>query len=154
MIHRPADQPGLVPDLLDLGDPIKHVTAGGYCLAALTTSGSLYVWGQRSAGDKRTRHIAFAEVSGIPNYFQVDADKDVQDVAFGDGHAIALTTDGDIYVIGRNSNGQLGLGQDFGVEAKAWAKVELNIPDDSAIVGVAAGPRASFILTSRGKRET
>ncbi|EFY92198.1 hypothetical protein MAC_01799 [Metarhizium acridum CQMa 102] len=102
----PADQPGFVPDLINLGEPIEHVTAG-------------------------------------------DGGKDVQDVALGDSHAIALTTDGTVYVIGRNDNGQLGLRQGVDMVAKTWTKVKLGVPDDCQVVGVAAGPKSSFILTAQ-----
>ncbi|EXV04632.1 regulator of chromosome condensation (RCC1) domain protein [Metarhizium robertsii] len=145
----PADQPGFVPDLINLGEPIKHVTAGGYCLAALTQSGSIYIWGRRCTGQRQSGHSAFAELCGIPNYLGVDGDKDVQDVALGDSHAIALTTDGTVYVIGRNDNGQLGLRQGVDMVAKTWTKVKLGVPDGCQVVGVAAGPKSSFILTAQ-----
>ncbi|TWU75694.1 hypothetical protein ED733_007448 [Metarhizium rileyi] len=146
---RQADEPGLVPDLIDLGEPIKHVTAGGYCLAALTESGSIYAWGRRSLGQTQNGHSAFTELCEIPNYLAVDDDKDIHDMALGDSHAIALTTDGAVYVIGCNNNGQLGLGQDVYRDAKTWTKVQLDIASDCRVVGVAAGPRSSFILTRR-----
>ncbi|KHN97742.1 Regulator of chromosome condensation/beta-lactamase-inhibitor protein II [Metarhizium album ARSEF 1941] len=143
----PASEPGLVPDLIDLGEPIKHVTAGGYCLAALTESGSIYIWGQKFSGSRQSGHSAFADLCDVPNYLGVDGDKDVQDVALGDSHAIALTTDGTVYVMGRNDNGQLGLGQGVNMDAKTWTKVGLGISADQ-VVGVAAGPKSSFILTA------
>lgn len=70
-------------------------------------------------------------------------------MAIGESHAIALTTDGVVYVIGRNHNGQLGLGQGSDTVVKTWMKVPLDIPDGYQVKGVAAGPRSSFILTAR-----
>ncbi|KAK2591742.1 hypothetical protein QQS21_010563 [Conoideocrella luteorostrata] len=138
-----------VPDLTCLGDPVKHVTAGGYILAALTESSSVYVWGRQSGGmGHRTFNSSF-DVSGMPNYCEVYGDKDVQDIALGESHAIALTANGEVCVIGTNSNGQLGLGKSRDFHATAWTKLHLDLPTGHHVTGVAAGPRCSFILTAQ-----
>lgn len=149
-LHSPADVPGLVSDLSDIGEPIKMVAAGGYTLAALTEGGGLYLWGMQSPGSQ-SRHQAFADLSGIPNYVEVDGEKDVQDIALGESHAIALTTDGCVYVVGDNTNGQLGLGSDSKSPVESWLKVPFNSPQGWNIVGVEAGPRSSFIVTAKAK---
>ncbi|KAL7809097.1 RCC1/BLIP-II [Trichoderma gracile] len=164
----PPNLPGPVPDLHEIAsaeDPIKHVTAGGSAVAALTTSGSVYVWGSRalspsssssSSKAAETSHHhrlghGFTELSGIPNYTEIDGGKDVMDVALGEGHAIALTADGLVYAIGENANGQLGLGElGKGIcSTDAWLKLRFQVPEGFKIVGVAAGPRSSFILTAK-----
>ncbi|KAL2680572.1 hypothetical protein Neosp_008174 [[Neocosmospora] mangrovei] len=146
----PADVPGLVSDLSDIGEPIKKVAAGGYTLAALTEGGGLYLWGMQSPGSQ-SRHQAFTDLSGIPNYVEVDGEKDVQDIALGESHAIALTTDGCVYVVGDNTNGQLGLRSDSKSPVDSWLKVPFNVPPGWDIVGVEAGPRSSFIVTAKAK---
>ncbi|KAG6006751.1 hypothetical protein E4U21_006736 [Claviceps maximensis] len=139
----------LVPDLMNLGDPVKHISANGYVLAALTESGSVYVWGRKSRG-VQSRGATFLEsLSGTPNYCKVGDDLDVQDFALGESHAISLTTDGDVYVIGANRNGQLGLSQGKDHIVQEWTRITLNLPIDQSVVGVAAGPRSSFIVTTR-----
>ncbi|KAM0447673.1 hypothetical protein ACHAPV_008509 [Trichoderma viride] len=165
-LDRPSDKPGPVPDLNDIAsadDPIKLVTAGGTAVAALTSNScSVYVWGSSppstasrtsasaSSGNSQTqrRGHAFQELSGVPNYTEVDGGKDVVDVALGEAHAIALTTDGLVYVCGENRNGQLGLGKEVR-RAETWTNVQFLAADGYKIVGVAAGPRASFILTAK-----
>lgn len=84
----------------------------------------------------------------MPNYTEIDDGKDVVDVALGEAHAIALTADGLIYVIGENNNGQLGIGKAI-ERAEEWVNVPFNAAEGSKIVGVTAGPRASFILTAK-----
>ncbi|KAI9155406.1 E3 ISG15--protein ligase Herc6 [Paramyrothecium foliicola] len=143
----PANKPGRVVDLEDLDDPVKRVAAGGYTVGALTEAGSLYIWGTKTVGTHR-REQAFATLSSVPNYVEVDGGKDVKDVAIGESHALALTTDGCIYVIGNNQNGQLGLGKNGREKTKDWVKVSFAVPNDHQVVGVAAGPRCSFIITS------
>ncbi|KAL7785818.1 regulator of chromosome condensation 1/beta-lactamase-inhibitor protein II [Trichoderma ceciliae] len=158
--NRPSEKPGPVPDLHNITSPddaVKRVTAGGTAVAALTSSsGSVYVWGSApSAASKsssnshaRRRGHAFQDLSGMPNYTEIDGGKDVADVALGEAHAVALTTDELIYVIGENNNGQLGLGRDI-ERAETWTNVPFKPAGGYKIAGVAAGPRASFILTDK-----
>lgn len=136
-----------MPDLASLGDAVTHVAAAGYALAALTESGSVYAWGMTPTGTHR-RHLYVPGLCSTPNYVDVDGGKDVCDVALGDSHAIALTADGCVYVLGENSNGQLGLGPSTEC-VRAWTKAALALPDQHHVVAVAAGPRSSFILTRR-----
>lgn len=148
--HSPADAPGVVLDLGDIGEPIKKVAAGGYTLAALTEGGGLYIWGMQSPGSQ-SRHPAFSDLSGIPNYIEVDGEKDVRDIALGESHAIALTTDGCVYVVGDNTNGQLGLGSYSEGPVDSWLELPFNAPPGWDIIGVEAGPRSSFIVTAKAK---
>lgn len=134
-------------DLNNLGDPIRKVAAGGYTVAALTESGSLYAWGVESPGTHR-RQQAIPGLSGIPNYVEVDDDEDVQDMAVGESHAIALTAHGSIHVIGGNENGQLGLGTEGTQRTRSWIKVNLGLDERHRAVRVGAGPRSSFVLVA------
>ncbi|PFH58991.1 hypothetical protein XA68_12943 [Ophiocordyceps unilateralis] len=143
----PATEPGIVTDLADLGEPVKHVSASGYTLAALTESGAMYVWGLPSKGLQR-RPGAFSNLGRVPNYVEIDNGKDVLDMAVGDSHALALTTDGFIYVIGGNDNGQLGLGKPDTSGLQSWTKSAFQPPSGHKAVAVAAGPRSSFILSA------
>ncbi|KAF5532317.1 e3 ubiquitin ligase HERC6 [Fusarium mexicanum] len=144
----PANEPGVIQDLSDLGEPIKKIAAAGYTAAALTESGGLYLWGMAAPGS-RSRPNAFQDISELPNYFEVDGDKDVQDIGLGESHAIALTTDGCIYIIGNNTNGQIGLGKDAQNPVSSWTKIDFTPPEGWAIVAVEAGPRSSFIVTKK-----
>lgn len=146
-MNRPADQFIRVHDLNPLDDdPVLHITACGYTVAALTKSGSVYIWGRTSPS--RPQEPPFIPgLSPFPNYVEIGQDLDIQDFALGEAHAIALTTDGDIYVIGSNGNGQLGLDLDTKA-SRTWIKHDFVAPSDHVVSGVSAGPRTSFILTS------
>ncbi|RDA89862.1 hypothetical protein CP533_0406 [Ophiocordyceps camponoti-saundersi (nom. inval.)] len=145
--HSPATEPAIVTDLSDLGEPLKHVSASGYTLAALTESGAMYVWGLPPRGLKG-RSGTFSSLDRVPNYVEIGHDKDVQDMAVGDSHALALTTDGSIYVTGGNGNGQLGLGKPAQDELESWIDIAFQPPSGHRAIAVAAGPRSSFILTA------
>lgn len=127
-------------------DKTKKIAAGGYSVAALTVSGHLYAWGMQQPGSASNGRATIPGLTELPNYQPIGDDEDIEDVAFGDGHAIALTTQGDLYVIGENENGQLGLGKEL-QRADAWVRVELeDVLGDYQVEKVVAGPKSSFLI--------
>lgn len=139
MAVSPADRPCVVEDLVDLPTgPIIKVVAGGYTLLALTEGCDLYSWGGHPG-----RPAAVLDLADAPEPVDVDGE-DIKDCAMGDQHAVVLTTSGTVFVIGHNTNGQLGFpGVD---KAHPWKQVSLSLGPHDRIVGVEAGSRTSFIL--------
>ncbi len=119
--------------------PISKIAAGGYVLAALTSGRDLYYWGCYPG-----RPAMLNDVSADPTPAEVE-DKDIVDVGVGDLHMIVLTADGQVFVIGDNGNGQIGLGREV-TRATSWTRVEMPLAEHEVVTGVAAGPRSSFIL--------
>ncbi|ODA83750.1 hypothetical protein RJ55_02266 [Drechmeria coniospora] len=143
----PPEDPGIVHDLANLGDPVVRIAAGGHSLAALTESGGTYLWGMMSPSGAH-RQQAFPSLTGIPNYVEFDDGKDIVDFALGDSHAIALTMDGCVLVIGDNTNGQLGFDGQARRRIDSWTTATVRVPHGHEVVAVAAGPKSSFVLTS------
>ncbi|KAI2632048.1 RCC1/BLIP-II [Hypoxylon sp. NC1633] len=134
-----AERPGLVEELEDLPTgKISKVSAAGYLVLALTEGCDLYAWGGHPG-----RRAPIEELSNSPTPVVVE-ENDIADCGVGESHLIVLSSGGDVYVIGNNTNGQLGLPLD---EARLWMKVPLRIGEGYAICGVEAGQRTSFILT-------
>ncbi|KAI1117454.1 regulator of chromosome condensation 1/beta-lactamase-inhibitor protein II [Nemania sp. NC0429] len=135
----PADRPGLVEDLEDLPTgKIEKIAAGGYTVLALTEGYDLYAWGGHPA-----RPPILGTLSGSPSPVDVE-ENDILDFSVGEAHIIVLNTGGDVYIIGDNTNGQLGLPAE---RAATWEKVPLSTAEVGAIIGVKAGHRSSFIVT-------
>ncbi|KAL2117136.1 hypothetical protein VTJ04DRAFT_9304 [Mycothermus thermophilus] len=128
----PAHHPHPVPSLLDLPTgPITKLASNplGYVLAALTSGGDVYCWGDVTRNGGALSHCSCLNLSenfGAPvpiviqnnhaHNQQQEAEaeeeedgKDIADIAVGDAHMLALTRDGEVYVLGDNSNGQLGM---------------------------------------------
>lgn len=76
---------------------------------------------------------------------EVDGCKDVASVGIGESHAIVSTTDGCVYTIGSNRNGQLGLGKGPDEYVNSWTLVDV-APSGKRVAAVNAGPRSSFVL--------
>ena len=142
----PATAPGLVEDLMNLPTgPIVKLAGGGYVLAALTAGNDLYCWGH--PGRAAVANLSGLGVTDTPAPIVID-DHDIADIAVGESHLVALTTTGDVFVIGSNSNGQLGLGSPVEV-AETWTRLSSldgALSADRKVKGVAAGPRNSFLI--------
>lgn len=137
----PADQPALVTALQDLPTgPISKIAAGGYNLAAMTSGNDLYLWGGHPG-----RKAILTDVTDEPMPIDIEG-QDIADVAVGELHLVVLTTEGDIFAVGDNTNGQLGLPHR---SVESWTRVELDLQDDQRAVGVAAGPKNSFIMVRK-----
>ncbi len=72
---------------------------------------------------------------------------DVLDVGIGDGHIIALTNDNQVWVSGRGSEGQLGLGRGVWF-AEQWREVEQEW-GGGVVAGVAAGGWGSWVVVKK-----
>lgn len=138
----PADELGLVTALQDLPTgPISKIAAGGYMLAALTTGNDLYIWGGHPG-----RKTVPEDISDEPTPVDIE-ENDIADVAVGETHIIVLTTNGEVFVIGENGNGQLGLPSK---SEDSWTRVSPGLRDGRRVVGVQAGARNSFLLVHKG----
>jgi alpha-tubulin suppressor-like RCC1 family protein len=134
----PASVPCVVEDLLELPTgPITKISSGGCMTAALTAGNDMYVWGGRPAQPQ-----VFGKFSGPPTPVDLDV-HDVLDIAVGDNHMLALTTDRTLFVVGANGNGQLGLG--IG-EINDWKQVSLPLTSGAQIMSVYAGYKNSFVV--------
>ena len=69
----------------------------------------------------------------------------------GDGHIIALTEDGGVWVCGRGEESQLGLGRESRFET-GWKKVEPSW-GKGKVVGVEAGGWGSWVLVKKTEEE-
>ncbi|KAL7624012.1 hypothetical protein AAE478_005569 [Parahypoxylon ruwenzoriense] len=137
--NSPAEKPGPAEELQDLPTgKITKISAAGYLILALTEGHDLYAWGGHPG-----RRALIDDLSSSPVPVVVE-ECDIADCGVGESHIIILSTEGDVYVIGDNANGQLGLPVN---EVVAWTKVPLHLGVGQAVLGVGAGRRTSFILT-------
>ncbi|KAJ4405536.1 hypothetical protein N0V85_004663 [Neurospora sp. IMI 360204] len=163
----PAHYPSPVPLLSQLPTgPVRHLSIGptSSLLACLTAGNDLYVWGdprrlppslQTLFFDQRQADDGWHDYNDGPVPVVItDTDGNevdgIVDVAVGTEHMIALTDQGEVYVIGQNWCGQLGLGEEIEYVMK-WEKVPLSLDDgvsetEKEIKAVAAGPWASFLI--------
>ena len=94
-----------VPTLISVaGVSFSAVSAGSDFTIALSTNGSLYAWGENSAGDlfsTSTADILVPTLISVPGV-------SFSAVSAGSSHTLALATNGSIYAWGRNTSGGVG----------------------------------------------
>ena len=128
---------------------IEKIAAGEYHSVALDTEGYVWTWGNNDSGqlgisvdvviEGGERHY---KMSRIPQRTNLD---NIEDIAAGKKHTLALDKDGYVWTWGNNEQGQLGDGGTI----NRIAPQRLNFSDD--IVAIAAGAYHSLALDWRGR---
>jgi alpha-tubulin suppressor-like RCC1 family protein len=130
-----------IPQLVSLppGNVPVLATCGALFSTALTDKGTLFAWGDNSngqLGQGNTRSSSSPlEVTGLPS--------PVIDVACGHYHILVILENGDLYVWGRNSSGELGLGHNHNVFTP-FKSPQTNIAQ------IACASCHSFTITTEG----
>ncbi|PON61811.1 Regulator of chromosome condensation [Trema orientale] len=114
---RPA--PVLCAAFRDQG--LRAIACGGAHTLFLTETGRVYAtglndFGQLGISDDATYSTEPMEVSGLP--------QEIVQISAGYYHSGAITADGELYMWGKNTNGQLGLGKRAAKAVPLPSKVE------------------------------
>ncbi|KAL8932971.1 MAG: hypothetical protein Q9216_006585 [Gyalolechia sp. 2 TL-2023] len=154
-----TDHPASYPSVFSAldGVPIQKIVAGSWVVAALSRDKDLYVWGHVLPHTPvREDH---AGLSGLLNAVDEDGEReevhlvdvaggaDVEDVAVGDEHVVVLTTKGEVWGLGSNEYGQLGLGpRTKGTEGK-WRRIGA-LGEREEVLEMKAGPLTTFLVVA------
>ncbi|XP_042515874.1 ultraviolet-B receptor UVR8 isoform X2 [Macadamia integrifolia] len=89
-------------------ESLRAISCGGAHSLFLTETGRVYAtglndFGQLGISDERSYTLEPVEVTGL--------NKDIIQISAGYHHSSAITVDGELYMWGNNSSGQLGLGR-------------------------------------------
>ncbi|KAJ8062529.1 hypothetical protein OCU04_009057 [Sclerotinia nivalis] len=158
----PASVPTHLPTLSSLPTgPIQKLSSSGPLTAALTSGHDLYIWGRTNV-PSIIPELSFPSPSSSssPSQFSPSSSNDydpipldihgadILDFSIGENHMLVLTTEGELYVIGENGNGQLGLGEEEKGRCEEWRLVCLDFGEGSRkrCVGVWAGYKCSFVF--------
>ncbi|XP_078532227.1 E3 ISG15--protein ligase HERC5-like isoform X2 [Lissotriton helveticus] len=95
--------PQLVEHLM--GSPLAQITAGSAHSIALSLTGTVYSWGNNTAGQLGLGHM---DTQYLPTLVEALWNKGVEFVACGAEHTAVLSKDGLVYTFGAGEHGQLG----------------------------------------------
>ncbi|KAF7480263.1 Hypothetical predicted protein [Marmota monax] len=137
------ERPGLIQSLATLR--VAFVSCGKEHSLAVCHRGRVFAWGAGSEGQLGIGEIK--EINFIPKKINALADIKIIQVSCGHYHSLALSKDGQVFSWGKNSHGQLGLGNEFPSQASPQRVKSLEgIP----LAQVAAGGAHSFALSLCG----
>ena len=132
--------------------PVVSIAAGAYHSLAVTSTGQLYAFGENQDGqlgqaanttaNPTPTLVRFPRLVGRPN-----EQPHITAVAAGDDDSFAVTSAGELYAFGDNSNGQLGTPTGFGSSDPTPTRIILPAP----VAAVAAGADYTFAVTSTGQ---
>ncbi|CAH8270534.1 unnamed protein product [Arabidopsis lyrata] len=125
---------------------IRAVACGGAHTLFLTETRRVFATGLNDCGqlgvsDVKSHAMDPLEVSGL--------DKDILHISAGYYHSAAITVDGELYMWGKNSSGQLGLGKKAARVVRVPTKVEAL--HGITIQSVALGSEHSVAVTDGGE---
>ncbi len=136
---------------------IPYVSSGEYHTMVIKTNDSLWAFGRVIEGPRPDNLIVggFTPVA-VLTAPEGPAMTSVKQVSSGAKHTMILKTNGDLWAIGSNSNGQLGNGEsERGLDVVEVTPVQvLTIAEGPAMTGVdqvSAGARHSMILKTNGE---
>lgn len=131
-----------LPSAAKLSDEIDRLSAGSGHACAVTRFGELYCWGRNA--ERQLGHADTRENQATP--WLVDQRHDWAAVSAGDGHTCAIAAGGALYCWGRNTQGQLGLGDGSDVQYGAPTLVD----DIGVWSDVTAGQRIACGIQTPG----
>lgn len=92
------------------GKSISQIAAGGYFTLALSSDNQIYSWGSNGSGQLGNGNNNNSNVPVAVDQSVILSGKIISQIAAGNVHALALTSDGLVATWGNNANGQLGNG--------------------------------------------
>nr|POE46451.1 ultraviolet-b receptor uvr8 [Quercus suber] len=125
---------------------LRAISCGGAHTLFLTESGRVFAtglndFGQLGISENKSYSLGPVEVSGLQ--------KEIALISAGYYHSCAITVDGELYMWGKNSNGQLGLGKRSAEVVPLPTKVDCL--DGITIKMVALGSEHSMAVTDGGE---
>lgn len=150
----PTESP--VPLLVDIQDGpddvhFMQVAAGKNFSLGLSADGEVYAWGSQADG-RLGNGATSGTVTDPVKITGAFGGKKIIQIAAGDGHALALTADGKVYVWGKNGQGQLGDNSqvDRSTPVAVYEVENTGQTSDRKAIRVAAGGDFSLVLSEGG----
>ncbi|MYQ98582.1 Ig-like domain repeat protein [Streptomyces sp. SID6139] len=130
---------------LPAGTTVTAIAAGDDYVLALTSNGQVLAWGYNEWG-QLGNGVTGGE-SDVPVAVHLPAGTTVTAISSGAGHALALTSTGEVLAWGDNDFGQLG----DGTTVNRNVPVPVHVPAGTTVTSIAGADDHSLALTSTGE---
>ncbi len=122
-----------------------------YHSISVTPNNKVYGWGDNQYGQLGELSNSSSEIINLTPYFDLSHNEDIIDIALGDFHSSILTTDGQLYIWGKNGEGQIG----DGTTTNRYIPVEMssffNLDDGERIIDIESGAGNMLALTTESR---
>lgn len=126
------------------GKTVAQIMTGGYRSFVVTTDGTLYTMG--IFFHEILAHDFDPTARNTPTLLTLPDSKNVAQVAASEAHGLMITTDGMLYVMGWNTDGQLGTGDYSLKETPTF----IDVGGSKSVAQVAVGYYHSLVITTDG----
>ena len=134
------------------GKTVVAIAKGWGFSLALTSDGQVFAWGNNSNGQLGNNSTTSSSVPVAVNTSGALAGKTVVVISAGGDFSLALTSDGQVFAWGNNSNGQLGNNNSTTSSSVPVAVNTSGVLAGKTVVAISAGPLfTSLALTSEGQ---
>ncbi|MEW2619830.1 Ig-like domain repeat protein [Streptomyces sp. NPDC048106] len=130
---------------LPAGTTVTAIASGDDYVLALTSAGQVLAWGYNEWG-QLGNGVTGGE-SNVPVAVHLPAGTTVTAISSGAGHALALTSTGEVLAWGDNDFGQLG----DGTTTSRNEPVPVHVPAGTTVTSIAGADDHSLALTSTGQ---
>lgn len=140
---------------LNVGEKITDIALGWLNSSALTSDGRIFVWGYNEygqIGDGTIDTIYFPK--DITSQFNLNIGETITQVSLGWMHSSLITSEGRIFVWGRNNHGQLGDGTYVDSLVPKDITSQFGLAVGEGVTEVSLGYYSSSALTSSGRMFT
>jgi alpha-tubulin suppressor-like RCC1 family protein len=135
------------------GGPVTKVAASGAFSLVVTSTGQLYAFGYNLMGQLgRATNIGTDNPNRTPTLVRLPgAGGPVTKIAAGALHSLVVTSTGQLYAFGSDSDGQLGPATKYGTQKPNPTPTLVRLPGATgAVTKIAAGDLFSLVVTSAG----
>jgi len=129
---------------------ISAVATGGYHCLVLTSDGTVYAWGDNSAGQLGNGNNISSDIPVTVSTNGVLAGKKIIGIAAGMRHSIVVTSDGNLYSWGYNAHGQLGNASTINSNVPVAIAPASSI-EGKSFIAVAAGAYSCTAISTDGQ---
>lgn len=129
---------------------LTGVFAGGWSTAVVDEAGRVFAWGLNNYGQLGQPSSSKRTIEYAPKRSKLFAEQ-IESLAFGQHHALALTAANKVMAVGRGDTGQLGVLENGAPKAEASAPCFVDALAGQTVTKIGAGGTCSFAIADDGR---
>ncbi len=151
-VHSPFEITDKFTDLA-LNDKITKVQLNNASSVAVSKEGKVFTWGNNIIGQLGIGNVVNQSLpQNITNQFGLTLPDKITNVSMGVQHTGAVSQNGEVFIWGRNVEGQLGTGDNVGQNAPINITNEFDsLTSGDKIINLFLGGSSSTVLSQEGK---
>jgi len=137
---------------LDLDENIKTIKANYFRSAIITSKNRLFIWGSNFSGQIGNGTTDYSNLPiEVTPFLNLAEEEQINDVQLGWYHTGIITSNHDVYMWGKNVNGQLGNGLTTNSSIPVLITEQFILDEDDYIDKLSLGNETSSAISNKGR---